>query len=100
MKFKNCAVHVQCWLMLSCFKYFAVFSGDACDDDDDDDGVPDRIDNCQLVPNPTQRDLNGWYHSIKKPSIKTALKNYNNKIKNRLYIATKLHCFKKSQDES
>ena len=35
--------------------------GDACDDDDDDDGVLDRDDNCQLVPNPTQRDLDGWY---------------------------------------
>jgi len=33
--------------------------GDACDNDDDDDGVLDREDNCQLVPNPTQRDLNG-----------------------------------------
>ena len=37
--------------------------GDACDSDDDDDGVLDRDDNCQLVPNPTQRDLNGWYNS-------------------------------------
>ena len=37
-----------------------LFSGDACDDDDDDDGVVDLNDNCQLVPNPTQRDLNGW----------------------------------------
>lgn len=35
------------------------FPGDACDDDDDDDGVSDSEDNCQLVPNPTQRDLNG-----------------------------------------
>ena len=42
------------WLL-----YF--ISGDACDNDDDDDGVLDRDDNCQLVPNPTQRDLNGWY---------------------------------------
>ena len=39
--------------------FFRLHPGDACDDDDDDDGVPDRIDNCQLVPNPTQRDLNG-----------------------------------------
>ena len=39
--------------------FFCLHPGDACDDDDDDDGVPDRIDNCQLVPNPTQRDLNG-----------------------------------------
>ena len=43
------------WLL-----YF--ISGDACDNDDDDDGVLDRDDNCQLVPNPTQRDLNGWYN--------------------------------------
>lgn len=34
--------------------------GDACDSDDDDDGVLDSEDNCQLVPNPTQRDLDGW----------------------------------------
>ena len=38
--------------------------GDACDNDDDDDGVLDRDDNCQLVPNPTQRDLNGWYKCL------------------------------------
>ena len=44
--------------------YLAFIVGDACDDDDDDDGVPDRSDNCQLVPNPTQRDLNGWYHFL------------------------------------
>ena len=37
-------------------------AGDACDNDDDDDGVLDREDNCQLVPNPTQRDLNGQYN--------------------------------------
>ena len=37
------------------------FSGDACDNDDDDDGVLDRDDNCQLVPNPSQRDLDGLY---------------------------------------
>lgn len=40
--------------MVVCF-----ISGDACDSDDDDDGVLDRDDNCQLVPNPTQRDLDG-----------------------------------------
>ena len=46
------------------YYYLAVIVGDACDDDDDDDGVPDRSDNCQLVPNPTQRDLNGSYHFL------------------------------------
>lgn len=33
-------------------------AGDACDDDDDDDGVPDVDDNCPLVANPDQQDLN------------------------------------------
>ena len=31
--------------------------GDACDDDDDNDGVPDSRDNCRLVPNPGQEDV-------------------------------------------
>lgn len=31
--------------------------GDACDDDDDNDGVPDSRDNCRLVPNPGQEDM-------------------------------------------
>ncbi|HLD31589.1 MAG TPA: thrombospondin type 3 repeat-containing protein [Patescibacteria group bacterium] len=30
--------------------------GDACDDDDDGDGIPDKEDNCRLIPNPNQVD--------------------------------------------
>ena len=48
------------YLLLLLLLLLLLFSGDACDDDDDDDGVVDLNDNCQLVPNPTQRDLNGW----------------------------------------
>lgn len=37
--------------------------GDECDDDDDGDGIPDLLppgpDNCRLVPNPLQEDLDG-----------------------------------------
>ena len=37
--------------------------GDECDDDDDADGVPDLLppgpDNCRLIPNPLQEDLDG-----------------------------------------
>ena len=48
------------YLLLLLLLLLLLSSGDACDDDDDDDGVVDLNDNCQLVPNPTQRDLNGW----------------------------------------
>ena len=33
--------------------------GNACDVDDDDDGIPDIEDNCPLIANPDQLDLNG-----------------------------------------
>lgn len=33
--------------------------GDACDHDDDNDGIPDDRDNCRLVANPDQMDVNG-----------------------------------------
>ena len=39
-------------------KSISFFKGDLCDDDDDNDGVPDTRDNCPLVPNPTQLDVN------------------------------------------
>jgi len=32
--------------------------GDVCDDDDDGDGIADSIDNCPLISNPTQADIN------------------------------------------
>ena len=55
--FKREAVKIVLIVWVLCF-----IPGDACDNDDDDDGILDRDDNCQLVPNPTQRDLNGWYN--------------------------------------
>ena len=36
-----------------------MFTGDACDPDDDNDGVPDRLDNCRLIPNADQNDSRG-----------------------------------------
>lgn len=42
--------------------------GDECDDDDDNDGIPDLLppgpDNCRLVPNPLQEDLDGQETSL------------------------------------
>ena len=34
-------------------------SGDVCDEDMDDDGIPNAQDNCRLVPNPLQEDVDG-----------------------------------------
>lgn len=34
------------------------FRGDACDEDIDNDGILNEADNCPLVPNPDQIDLN------------------------------------------
>lgn len=36
--------------------------GDACDNDDDNDGFIDRRDNCRLVRNVKQEDVNGQHH--------------------------------------
>ena len=44
---------------------FAFSSGDFCDKDDDNDGIPDSNDNCPLVYNPRQIDLDGiTLHSL------------------------------------
>ena len=43
------------------------FPGDFCDKDDDNDGIPDSNDNCPLVYNPRQIDLDGMtvhFHAI------------------------------------
>lgn len=42
-------------------------SGDLCDTDDDDDGFPDVQDNCPLVKNPKQEDVNGGQSSLWYP---------------------------------
>ena len=48
------------------------FSGDFCDKDDDNDGIPDSNDNCPLVYNPRQIDLDGiTLHFLLHHSTKT-----------------------------
>ena len=35
--------------------------GDVCDDDDDNDGVEDKDDNCRLIPNQDQKDIDSKF---------------------------------------
>jgi len=44
--------------------------GDACDNDKDDDGIVNSQDNCELVKNPDQADLNGKVNSKAKQKSK------------------------------
>ena len=39
----------------------SLFTGDACDEDDDGDGILDAKDNCRLVHNRAQGDVDGRY---------------------------------------